>query len=556
MRKNLKYSTICLLISIISLLFLLILLIKKEIENEKILRGYFIDITKNQELLKEVDSIKYDLIKSQDLLLKYMISNNNSYVKEYFGLIKNSQQSFKSVKINDLNVNNNFTKDKDKLNHNTDSIANKLISDLEKQNFNKKKFYKKLNFNKLGIKTTIKTERSTDSIKKQGLFTRLGKALANNYDITKEKVTHTIIVEYKKNKISGTLEEQFKVLLNKANRHYRNEIRKINNRNKLIKLKKEELFKTNYEIQQASNKLLDSYKTILKQQNETLNKKYNSQEINNRIKRFYLLLAIGFILLLLNIILLYIVRLASKYKNKLEKLTEKLDQNIRVKNKMVSMISHDVRSPLKIISIYIKQLLSLETDPKKKEIFNSVEYTSNSALILVNKILEYIENEQINATKNFVELNLFSEINNILEGFIHLAKENNNNLENINKVPEKTIVFFDRQKLQRLFFNILENAIKHTKNGTIYITSKYKELDDNKFKFDLIIKDTGKGIPKEQIKHLFTPFKKINKDSLKGVGLGLYLCKQIVKEYDGEIFVESKINEGTTVSISITSPIK
>ncbi len=418
--------------------------------------------------------------------------------------------------------------------------------------------------NKLGIKTTIKTTRQVDSVKKEGFFKRLGKAIKNENEVQKEKVIHTVIVEYDNDKIIGSLEEQFRALLKKVNRHYQRELYKVTRRSDLIKKKKQKLLSINNKIQKMSKQLLADYENTLKEQDELLSKKYNLQYLKNREKRFHLLLALSIVLVILTIILIFLTRQTYKYEDYLIENSKIIKNNLRLKNKIVSMISHDVRAPLKIVSLYIRQLLPLEKDDKKKEMYNSIDYTANSALLLADKILEYLKTEKIEKEnrekkQSTVLLHLSDEIDKTLKGFHHLSKTRQTTIKNENKVPKDVIIYFDKQKLQRLYFNLLSNAIKHTENGSIFVTSQYTDLQNGKFKFELTVKDTGNGMNKKQLKGIFEPFKQLNitKAELSaGVGLGLYLCNKIVTEYNGKITIESKPKKGTTVYLYIISKVK
>ncbi|HID72104.1 MAG TPA: hypothetical protein EYP29_05100, partial [Thermoplasmata archaeon] len=86
-------------------------------------------------------------------------------------------------------------------------------------------------------------------------------------------------------------------------------------------------------------------------------------------------------------------------------------QRVEFKNKIVNMISHDIRSPLNIILLYIKQALKLEKDPQKKEVFDSINYTTNSAFLLANRILDFSKNENGQMIVYKDSFNLRDEIN-------------------------------------------------------------------------------------------------------------------------------------------------
>ncbi len=559
--RSIRFWHILLVSMIFSLLILLVTLIYKEVKNEKKLKGYFTEILENQMLIKEIDSARFDIVKSQDALLNYLMSNNDYYIKKYFDVISKSQVALDTIYYtrnhlfdNDsLSLNDYFHSDIGKLKKTLDTIYNKILPKLKEMDFSNPGSYKKLDFKDLGVKTTIKTEKIVDTVKKQNLFERIGKAITNDVDIQEEKVINTVIVEYYNDKKIGPLEEQLENLLNKINQYYKNELRKVNARYASIASQKQELLEMNINIQNVSKHLYSEYKKALVKENEILNKKYDLQYIKNRTMRFYILLAITIILTFFALIVIFLTRLIYKYEDRLIETRELLNHNLNVKNKMVSMISHDIRAPLKIISLYMKQLLSAETDMKKTKMYDSINYTTNSALLLANKILNFSKNETKNTILERVEINLHNEINDILESFVPLAAIKSNKIENNNLIPKQINLNCDRPKLQRIYFNLLDNAIKYTLNGTIKVTSEVRKIEPKKYRFDLTVKDTGKGIDLEQIENIFEPFKQLSMDEIKnsdmGVGLGLHLCKEIVDLMNGEITIKSKLNKGTEVKL-------
>ena len=198
-------------------------------------------------------------------------------------------------------------------------------------------------------------------------------------------------------------------------------------------------------------------------------------------------------------------------------------------------------------------MLKLEKDPQKREVFDSINYTTNSAFLLANRILDFSKDDNGQITVYRDEFNLYDEINRIVEGFNTLAQSKNNQLINLNKIESTAEVIFDRTKLQRLYYNLLDNAIKFTDSGAIEVISKWEQTEENKkYKFTLSIKDSGQGIPEDSLKKIFKPFQQASSTKIEtqdlGIGLGLFLCKEITELFDGNITVQSKLKVGTTIS--------
>ncbi len=543
------------------ILTLLVILIYNEISNEKKTKSYFVSIAKNQAMLKDISSAQLNIAKSQNYLLDYMANNSAETIRKYFETMKHSQTIFDTLylKNNHKNFSTNQTPNdsiesqltlfKDSLNKVSEKVLNNLLN---KKNFEQGQ-YRKMDFDEMGIKTTIKTTRHTDSIKKKGLFSRLGNALNNKTEVQKEEETHIIIVEYNNDQIIGSLEEQFKALLDKVNKHYQTEINNINNSYTLALQQKQNLLKINEEIQNTSQKLIADYEKSIQEQDNILNQKYDLQYMQNRERRFYILLILSLMLIILIIGLASITQKNYKYELLLADNLETIKNNLRTKNNIISIISHDVRAPLKIISLYIKQLLAMENSEEKKEMYSAINYTTDSAYLLSNRILEYLKNEKLGTINKPIELNLYSEINSTVNGFLSLAKTKQNSITNNNFVPKDRLINIDKQQLQRLYFNLIGNAIKYTKEGNIEVTTKYSDLDNDSFRLEIVVADTGTGMTENQLSSIFKPFdsKNNNLSSTSSIGFGLHLCKEIVEHLGGGINIISSPNKGTTVKLHL-----
>ena len=116
-------------------------------------------------------------------------------------------------------------------------------------------------------------------------------------------------------------------------------------------------------------------------------------------------------------------------------------------------------------------------------------------------------------------------------------------------------VYADKNGIERVIINILSNAIKYTDNGgqiTVYVGFVYNDAY-------IKIKDTGRGIPKEDLKKIFERFYRVDKDRARGTGgtgLGLAIAKEILNQNDCKIDIKSEIGKGTDVIIRIPTKIK
>lgn len=561
--KNRRLWHLALTLIILTLLFFISLLSYNEIINEKKLVSFFNDLNKTEKLLSRLDSTNLDYIKGQESLFKYLISNNEEDIQDYFASLHRVNNMMDTVKydIGDIEIPKTKVAEQKEgvgndidLSHMIDSLSQNIIQNIGK-NEGFKSSSKRLDYNDLNVKTTIETKSSVDSVKKKKFFGRLGDALKGDVGVQKEKTEVLMILEYGGQKSTGSIEEQMGSVVKMVSDYYEKELNKLKGNFAQLTKKNQNILLNTMSIQNMSNEVLSHYKATLIEQKNILSEKYSVQYSKNRMIRLYALFGIASLLIILTIAVLYLTNTTYKIEKKLIVAKEKLTDNLMIKNKIVSMISHDIRSPLNIILLYIKQALKLEKDPQKKEVFDSINYTTNSAFLLANRILDFSKDENSQMTVYKDKFNLHDEINHIVDGFNTLANSKNNQLININKLKPSSEVVFDRSKLQRLYFNLLNNAIKYTEGGDIEVLSEWERSENGKYKFTLSVKDSGKGISEENLKKIFEPFQQVSNVMLDkqdlGVGLGLYLCKEITELFDGSITVESKLNKGTTVSASV-----
>lgn len=135
-----------------------------------------------------------------------------------------------------------------------------------------------------------------------------------------------------------------------------------------------------------------------------------------------------FLMLLILIALFWLTRLAFNYEKQLITAQQKLLQNLSFKNRIVGMISHEIRSPLNIISIYSRNLLKHVTDNDTKESLQAIDFTTHSLSLLANQILDFSKNENKSLTLNKSTFNLKTELNDITKSLTRFAEHNGNKL--------------------------------------------------------------------------------------------------------------------------------
>lgn len=136
-------------------------------------------------------------------------------------------------------------------------------------------------------------------------------------------------------------------------------------------------------------------------------------------------------------------------------------------------------------------------------------------------------------------------VREVIETYFAVLNKNNNRL--VLRIPiDLPPVQADSSRLKRVFVNLISNALKHTKNGTILL--KAEDGDDGFV--TVTVKDTGSGISEEDMPHIWERYYK-GKHSETGTGLGLFICKFIVESHGGKIWAQSTVGEGTSFMFTL-----
>ena len=249
------------------------------------------------------------------------------------------------------------------------------------------------------------------------------------------------------------------------------------------------------------------------------------------------------------------LRQQRRLKNQLDKKTkeiltqnEKLEKNDRIKTRLISIISHDIITPLKYLHLTSKYLADRKASLPEKlrdETLEEVVNTSRELELLSTNILNWIkyQNEERRIVKETINLHdLLEQVFTILKSLAH-----KNNIELVNDIPPHTTVMQFVDPIRIILYNLTVNSINFTRQGSITVSCK--QIQDN---IQIEVKDTGMGMPKSQINniisaHVIISAANVNKKS--GHGLGYLIIKDLLKMIDGEFYIESKMEVGTSVYI-------
>ncbi len=517
--------------------------------------------------LKEIHSLEYltndsrkELLNSQDFFQKYLVSEDNKYLKSYFESINRLTKNLDSIDgLKDKNprlknVLSTIKKDSSEfkkfkvLIDSTYQVSKKSDFKIREELPVLKKYYFPADKEFFDIETNV----FSDSIKKKGFFGRIGDAIAGKENVRKE----SIIITLKNGKTTtpSQMRKEIENLINSINNHYTKEVQKIQTNVTKNQDNSNRLYKIFSDLMVYSNNLMGIYELGIKDSKTALEKEYNKQNSKTNKIRQNLILGLMILMFIVSLLLMFLTRIAFVYEKKLKSANEQINENLKFKNRILGMLSHELRSPLKIIGIFINRIKKKTDDENIKEYLKSISFTNNTLLMQANQILEYTKNQQVENKLIPVRFNLKNEINSILNSLEPYIETRNNIFitnENINPDIE---VFSDNTKINQIFMNILGNANKFTENGQISVNVKTENVDENTVLLTSEISDTGVGISQSDLEKIFEPYYQgVLSDDVEnlGAGLGLSLCKELVELYSGKISASSELGKGTTVIFSV-----
>lgn len=240
-----------------------------------------------------------------------------------------------------------------------------------------------------------------------------------------------------------------------------------------------------------------------------------------------------------------------KAQDELKKKKQELEELVKMKDKFLSILAHDLRDPFNILIGYSDLILEQIKDypPEKFEKYiQAINISSNNTYNLLNNILDWSKAQSGKISYRPEKVNL-----NKLVGFILMSANTSASNKNIllkSYIPDEYIASVDENMVKTVLRNLINNAIKFSfKNSHVVV-----EIAEEKLQYIISVIDTGIGIKEEVLTDIFSP--KFNMSEAgtaneRGTGLGLKICKEFVNKWGGRIWVESQHGKGSTFSFSI-----
>lgn len=224
-----------------------------------------------------------------------------------------------------------------------------------------------------------------------------------------------------------------------------------------------------------------------------------------------------------------------------------------IKSDFISVAAHQLRTPLAALKWFFKIMQDGDAGKvtkRQKELLEQAYDRNNEVIEIVNNLLDISEIEEGRFPYDFEEGVIDETIHHVMEGAKSEAKRREITVEFDQRVDELPRISMDKQKIRMALQNLVDNAVKYSAKGeTVHVTA---DIKNNRLL--VTVSDNGIGIPADEQKQIFSKFFRghnAKEWATTGSGLGLYIVKNIVHKHRGQIWFESKQNEGTKFYISL-----
>ncbi|MFL9831357.1 ATP-binding protein [Flavobacterium sp. ST-87] len=251
-------------------------------------------------------------------------------------------------------------------------------------------------------------------------------------------------------------------------------------------------------------------------------------------------------------------KLLESINEKLVKEKDRSEQLASARDQFLSNMSHEIRTPLNGILGFTNLLLNNPSlNPEQKQQLDFIKMSGDILLVIINDILDLakIESGKIILTNKPFSLSQLTRL--IYDSFAIKAQEKNIDFQILTNSNVPAILIGDSVRISQILFNLISNSVKFTpERGKIRLKIRLIEEDES-YLIKIIVKDTGIGIPSDQLQGIFNPYIQVSNSVAgieNGTGLGLAIVKKIIDMMNGDIQVKSKLNVGTKFTVLLPFP--
>lgn len=244
----------------------------------------------------------------------------------------------------------------------------------------------------------------------------------------------------------------------------------------------------------------------------------------------------------------------SRQRDDLVHMADQLMENNQAKIQLYTTVSHELKTPLTLILDPIKEILRQKEGMRMPEVLNKLKMVQKNAsklLITIQQMLDFRKMEINKMEMHVSKFNLVSFVQETASYFNNLASKGKYHFE-VRSNTDNVKLWADKQKLEKIIFNLLSNAFKYTKKGgNISVNVEEKK---NERKVILTVEDNGSGISEKNLEHIFDRFyqpKAMQLNSITEGGLGLAIAKKYVEMHHGKIYAKSEMGAGSIFFVEL-----
>ncbi|KMN15794.1 chemotaxis protein CheY [Pseudomonas weihenstephanensis] len=231
----------------------------------------------------------------------------------------------------------------------------------------------------------------------------------------------------------------------------------------------------------------------------------------------------------------------------------------RIKSEFLANMSHEIRTPLNGILGFTHLLQKSELTPRQFDYLHTIEKSADNLLGIINEILDFSKIEAGKLVLDSTPFNLRDLLQDTLTILAPSAHEKGLELVSLVYRDTPLSLIGDPLRLKQILTNLVNNAIKFTREGTIAVRAMLEDVDENdgSVQLRISVQDTGIGLTSQDVRALFQAFSQADNSLSRqpgGTGLGLVISKRLVEQMGGEIGVESTPGEGSVFWISVSLP--
>ena len=272
--------------------------------------------------------------------------------------------------------------------------------------------------------------------------------------------------------------------------------------------------------------------------------------MSHQRETLHLVMWFGFAAFVLAVLFYWLFHRDANKSHRNKMLLEQSDRRnkelLALRQNMMLTVSHDLRSPLTSIMGYADLIAETTNDDKCKQYEEAIKQSSDRMLTLLNTLLSYYRLDTGKDEVDMMPFRVKDVLRTLMAEYEPLAAVKDIVIEGA-FTGNDTVVMGDRKRIIQIGSNLMSNAIKFTKKGSVNISVDYR---DNTL--TIKVQDSGTGMSEEQMKRIFAPFNRLeNADTQEGFGLGLSIAKALAELLGGRIDVESHVGFGSLFTVTL-----